>query len=111
MVKQDLPPAVDVDHVVRIVSSYVQHHQVRPDQLVGLIVEVHRALALLERGTLPAPVRPQPAVPIRRSVQSEYVVCLELDFARERCAAICGYNTGSRWPHIGPVGICRRITR
>ena len=80
MVEQDLPPAVDVDHVVRIVSSYVQHHQIRPDQLVGLIVEVHRALASLKRGVLPVQVRPQPAVPIRRSVQPEYVVCLECGF-------------------------------
>ena len=82
MAAQDSPSTVDLDQVVRIVSSYVQHHQIRPDQLPGLIVEVHRALASLERGTLPAPNPPQPAVPVRRSVQREYVVCLECGFRR-----------------------------
>jgi predicted transcriptional regulator len=80
MAEQDSPPTVDLDQVVRIVSSYVRHHQIEPGQLGGLIVTVHRALASPKRGVLPVQVRPQPAVPIRRSVQPEYVVCLECGF-------------------------------
>jgi predicted transcriptional regulator len=57
----------------------VRHHQVAADQLAGLIVEVHRALASLGRAT-PVPEPAKPAVPIRRSVLQDYVVCLECGF-------------------------------
>jgi predicted transcriptional regulator len=72
-------PRVDPNQVARIVGSYLRHHQVEPDKLAGLIVEVHRALAGLGRAP-PVQEPPQPATPIRRSVQQEYVVCLECGF-------------------------------
>jgi MucR family transcriptional regulator, transcriptional regulator of exopolysaccharide biosynthesis len=80
MAEEDWPPAVDPYQVAEIVSSYVRHHKIEPDQLVGLIVEVHRALASLGRGASPAQEPPKPAVPIRRSVRRDYVVCLECGF-------------------------------
>ena len=58
----------------------VRHHQLGPDQLIGLIVAVHRALAGLGLGPPPLEKPPEPAVPIRRSVQRDYVVCLECGF-------------------------------
>ena len=73
---EDPPPRVDPNQVARIVGSYLRHHQVEPDQLAGLIVEVHRALAGLGRAP-PVQEPAQPAVPIRRSVQQDFVVCLE----------------------------------
>jgi predicted transcriptional regulator len=73
------PPAGDPFQIVRIVRSYVRHHQIGPDQLPGLIVEVHRALANLG-ATTPAQEPPKPAIPIRRSVQQDHVVCLECGF-------------------------------
>jgi predicted transcriptional regulator len=76
--EQDSAP--DLYQVARIVGSYVRHHQIRPNELVGLIVEVHQALASLGRGTPSVQERPQPAVPIRRSVQRDYVICLECGF-------------------------------
>ncbi len=79
MAEQDSPP-VNLDSIARIVSSYVRHHQIEPDQLAGLIVEVHRGLASLGRGTPSVQVPPQPAVSIRQSVQRDYVVCLECGF-------------------------------
>jgi hypothetical protein len=60
----------------------VRHHKIEADELAGLIVEVHRALASLGRVQEPA----KPAVPIRRSVQQDYVVCPSAGFAR-RCLA------------------------
>jgi predicted transcriptional regulator len=73
-------PEVDLNQVARIVSSYVRHHQIGPDQLVELIVVIHLALAALGQAT-PLPPEPRkPAVPIRRSVQPDYVVCLECGF-------------------------------
>ena len=64
MAEQDTPPpAIDLDRVARIVGSYVRHHQIGSDQLIG---EVHRALAILGRSTqVEEPL--MPAVAIRRS--------------------------------------------
>jgi predicted transcriptional regulator len=80
MAEQDSAPEVDpAIAVAEIVSSYVRHHQVGADELAGLIVEVHRALASL--GRVPPVQEPlRPAVPMRRSVQHDYVVCLECGF-------------------------------
>jgi predicted transcriptional regulator len=88
MAEQDSPPEVDLFLVARIVGSYVRNHKIGADQLAGLIVEVHRALASLGRA---APVQelPKPAVPIRRSVQRDYVVCLE-----------CGYRARMLRRHL-----------
>jgi predicted transcriptional regulator len=79
MAEEVRPPGVDLYRVARIVSSYVRHHQIAADQLAALIVEVHRALAGVGRAP-PAQEPPRPAVPIRRSVQPESVVCLECGF-------------------------------
>jgi predicted transcriptional regulator len=88
MAEEDSAPEVDVDQVARIVSSYVQHHQIAPDQLITLIVNVHRALAGLGRSPpVQEPLRP--AVPIRRSVRQDYVICLE-----------CGYRAQSLRRHL-----------
>jgi predicted transcriptional regulator len=84
---EDPPPRVDPYQVAEIVSSYVRHHQIAADQLAGLIVEVHRALASFGRAT-PAQEPPQPAVPIRRSLQQDYIVCLECGF---RAQALRGH--------------------
>jgi predicted transcriptional regulator len=74
---EDPPSRIDPNQVAEIVGSYVRHHKIEPDKLVGLIVEVHRALASLGRGASPAQEPPKPTVPIRRSVRRDYVVCLE----------------------------------
>ena len=79
MAEEDWPPGVDPHQVAEIVSSYVRHHQIAPDQLAGLIVEVHRALASLGRVT-PVQEPAKPAVPVRRSLQQDYIVCLECGF-------------------------------
>jgi predicted transcriptional regulator len=62
----------------RIVAAYVSRNPVPADQLPDLIRTVHQALQSL--GHAPAAAveeRPKPAVPISRSVQHEFIVCLE----------------------------------
>ena len=62
----------------RIVGGYLRHNPVAADQLAALISTVHQALVGL--GKPPEPVESaahKPAVPIRRSVHRDYVVCLE----------------------------------
>jgi predicted transcriptional regulator len=63
--------------VGQIVSAYVANNQVQADALPGLIQQVYKSLIVPSE---PEPVvaeRPQPAVPIKRSVHSDYIVCLE----------------------------------
>jgi predicted transcriptional regulator len=73
------PSRVDPNQIAEIVSSYVRHHRIAADQLAGLIVEVHRALASLGRAP-PVQQPPRPAVPVQRSLQQDYIVCLECGF-------------------------------
>jgi predicted transcriptional regulator len=63
----------------RVVSMYVQHNRLPVEQLADLISQVHAALDGLGK-TIAAPStpdKPVPAVPIRKSVQNDYIVSLE----------------------------------
>lgn len=73
---------VDPHLVAEIVSSYVAKNSIAVDQLGGLIASVHQTLSGLGTNTAQpsTPERLTPAVPIRRSVQPDYVVCLECGF-------------------------------
>lgn len=104
-------PEGDLNQVAHIISSYARHHQLGPEQLVELIRQVHRTLASLGQAALPMVEPRQPAVPIRRSVQPDYVVCLKSGFAPKPCAGIYGWSTGSVSTSIGPAGICGLIIR
>jgi predicted transcriptional regulator len=74
---------VDPGLVAEIVSSYVGKNSIAVDQLGALIATVHHTLSDLGKtpsATAPAVEKLTPAVPIRRSVQPDYVVCLECGF-------------------------------
>jgi len=59
-----------------IVAAHVGSNNVPVNELPQLIGEVYRTLATLgTHGT--APERPEPAVPIKKSVTPEYIVCLD----------------------------------
>ncbi|MBN8875715.1 MAG: MucR family transcriptional regulator [Rhodospirillales bacterium] len=60
----------------QIVSAHVAHNDVAADLLPSLIQTVYATLAGV--GQEPAvPERASPAVPIRKSVYPDYIVCLE----------------------------------
>ena len=74
-------PKVHPGLVVEIVRNYVANNSVAVAQLGELIATVHRSLSRLgEEAPSPAPAPLVPAVPIRRSVQPNSVVCLECGF-------------------------------
>ena len=74
-------PQVDLSLVAQIVRSYVAQNNIAVDQVAGLIAMVHRSLSGLgQSAPVPAAVPLEPAVPIRRSVAHDYVVCLECGF-------------------------------
>lgn len=61
-----------------IVSAYVSNNSVPASDLPGLISDVHSALVRVTSASSPAPVEAlKPAVPTRKSVTSDYIVCLE----------------------------------
>jgi predicted transcriptional regulator len=70
---------VDRHLVVRIVTSYVKHNKVATNDLPVVITWVHQSLTALGKSPVPVESR-TPAVPVRRSVEPEYVVCLECGF-------------------------------
>ena len=62
-----------------IVSAYVSNNTVTSGEIPGLISQVYSALTRVSNGAqVPAPPEPlKPAVPVKRSVTAEYIVCLE----------------------------------
>lgn len=60
----------------QIVSAHVSNNAVTADALPALIQDVYRTLANVGREPA-APDRPQPAVPVKRSVFPDHIVCLE----------------------------------
>jgi predicted transcriptional regulator len=60
----------------QIVSAHVSNNSVTPDALPSLIQDVYRTLAGVGKEPL-APEKPQPAVPVKRSVFPDHIVCLE----------------------------------
>ena len=70
--------AVDVLALTaQIVSAHVRANSVSADMLPDLIRDVHRAVSGLGAAPAPVPERPQPAVPIKKSVFPDYIICLE----------------------------------
>jgi len=61
-----------------IVAAYVSHNQVTPDNIAGLIVEVHKALTQApQTAAQPTTQTQEPSVPIKRSITKDHIVCLE----------------------------------
>ena len=61
-----------------IVAAYVTNNAVGVDAVPDIIRSVHQALDSLSRAEpAPAPERLKPAVPISKSIQHDFIVCLE----------------------------------
>ena len=60
-----------------IVAAHVSNNTVSLSDLPQLIEQVYRTLSNVGSEPQPTVERPQPAVPIKKSVTPEYIVCLE----------------------------------
>ncbi|QFT29451.1 Transcriptional regulatory protein ros [Labrenzia sp. THAF82] len=65
-----------IDCTADIVAAYVSNNTVNTSDLTGLISSVHEALRKNSDGTLDEAPQ-EPAVPINKSVHSDYIICLE----------------------------------
>ena len=59
-----------------IVSAHVSHNSVAQSDLPQLIEDVYRTLNSVGERTEPKE-KPLPAVPIKKSIQQDYIICLE----------------------------------
>lgn len=71
-------PASTIELMADIVAAYVSNNTVSPGELTQLMSDVHSAL-LRVSGTASDGVgeAPKPAIPVKKSVTPEYIVCLE----------------------------------
>jgi predicted transcriptional regulator len=65
------------EQVAEIVAAYLRNNSVAPSDIPAVITQVYQSLARLGQSQAVEPEAPNPAVPIRRSVHPEYVVCLD----------------------------------
>jgi len=60
-----------------IVSAHVSNNPVSISDLPNLIGEVYRTLSTVGQPVVPVAEKPQPFVPIKKSITPEYLICLE----------------------------------
>ncbi|WP_406856831.1 MucR family transcriptional regulator [Alsobacter sp. KACC 23698] len=61
-----------------IVAAYVSNNAVTVTEMPSLIGDVHRALLALATGVAETAVEaPKPAVPVKKSITPDFIVCLE----------------------------------
>lgn len=64
--------------VARLVSAYASNNRLMPQDLPILIAAVHQTVASLQGNAAAAGGdAPKPAVPIKRSVTDDFIICLE----------------------------------
>src|ERR1700675_2641880 len=81
MAESAAPKAAEDDLLrmtAEVVSAYVSNNTLATGQLGDVIQSVYSSLRLLEGQAAAPPSEPlRPAVPIRKSVTPEYLICLE----------------------------------
>ncbi|HXI88023.1 MAG TPA: MucR family transcriptional regulator [Parvularculaceae bacterium] len=60
-----------------IVAAFVSNNSVTADKLPGLLQEVHDAVRALAKGGTASAGSQEPAVPVKKSVTADYIICLE----------------------------------
>jgi predicted transcriptional regulator len=67
-----------IELAAEIVSAYVSNNSVPASDLPSLLSEVHSALVRVSTGVVvAAPEAAKPAVPPKKSITNDYIVCLE----------------------------------
>ncbi len=75
---EDTSPSNLLGLTAEIVSAHVSNNPVSLADLPNLIQDVYRTLSNVgSPATRAEPERPQPAVPVKKSITPEYLICLE----------------------------------
>ena len=70
-------PALILPLTAQIVSAHLSNNALESDQIPALIRQVHETLASLEQNGHNGEGKLVPAVPVKKSVMPDYIVCLE----------------------------------
>ena len=74
----DTAPKALIDLTANMVSAYLSNNATAAAEIPGLIAQVHASLMKASGGQAEASLEPaKPAVSIKKSMTSEYLVCLE----------------------------------
>lgn len=68
--------AVLIGLATEIVAAYVSHNTIEAEAIPDLLRTVHRSLSSLSEPLAPSEP-PKPAVPVKKSIHKDYIVCLE----------------------------------
>jgi predicted transcriptional regulator len=69
---------MSIDRVVKVAEAYFSHNTVALESIPDVLTDIAATLALIEEGGVSAPVEPLvPAVPVKKSIQQDHIVCLE----------------------------------
>ncbi len=60
-----------------VVASYVRHNELPASQIPEIINSVHNSLSTLNANGSRQKTQQKPAVPVRKSVTPDYIICLE----------------------------------
>jgi predicted transcriptional regulator len=63
--------------VANLLAAHLSHNTVAMADLPQLIRNVYDALVTVGNGPAPTAERPTPAVPVKKSVTPDYIICLE----------------------------------
>jgi predicted transcriptional regulator len=66
-----------ITQTTEIVAAYVSHNAISAEGLGSFIVSIHEALSKASRGGELPKEELIPAVPIKKSVTNDYIICLE----------------------------------
>jgi len=66
-----------IELTAEIVAAYVSNNSVAANDLPNVITQVHAALGGATMPTEEVVEKPKPAVSVRRSIQNDYLICLE----------------------------------
>ena len=67
-----------IECATTIVQAYVGNNRASATEVVGLVKEVHATLAVLvQPGAEPLATAQKPAVPMKKSITPDYLICLE----------------------------------
>jgi predicted transcriptional regulator len=73
----DIAPSSTLEYAAQIVSAHVSNNSVQSSDLSALIQQVYTALTTLGSAPAQAAEKREPAVPVKKSVFPDYIVCLE----------------------------------
>jgi predicted transcriptional regulator len=73
----DVAPSSTLEYAAQIVSAHVSNNSVQSSDLPALIQQVYTAMTTLGSAPAQAAEKREPAVPVKKSVFPDYIVCLE----------------------------------